>query len=145
MYLLAKAIEAMAAKFEDSERQREAKTYKEYVDVLRNIMRRHRDKLGFLTQECQTGTLPPSDAHTAATGPDGIPASVIKCLGSDCKEQLASFFTNMLDGEEIPKEWRLGRVVLILKIGGNTSHLSEYKPLTVTCTLYRTFTQVIKD
>ncbi|KAH8042709.1 hypothetical protein HPB51_025541 [Rhipicephalus microplus] len=42
MYLLAKAIEAMAAKFEDSERQREAKTYKEYVDVLRNIMRRHR-------------------------------------------------------------------------------------------------------
>uniref|UniRef100_L7LU83 Putative tick transposon n=1 Tax=Rhipicephalus pulchellus TaxID=72859 RepID=L7LU83_RHIPC len=82
--------------------------------------------------------------HTA-TGPDDIPARLIKCLGSDCKDQLAGFFTNILDGAEIPREWRLGRVVLIPKKGGNTSHLSDYRPLTVTCTLYRAFTQVIKD
>ncbi|KAH6933479.1 hypothetical protein HPB50_015427 [Hyalomma asiaticum] len=70
--------------------------------------------------------------HTA-TGPEGIPARLIKCRGPDSKEQLAGFFT-MLEGE-VPKEWRLGRVVLIPKKGGKVGHLNDYRPLTVTCTL----------
>lgn len=47
--------------------------------------------------------------HTA-TGLDGILAHLIKCLGTDSKEQLSGFFTTMLDGTEIQRKWRLGGV-----------------------------------
>ncbi|KAH6947831.1 hypothetical protein HPB50_021639 [Hyalomma asiaticum] len=41
MHLSEKAIERVAAEFEDSQQRREANTYEEYIATLRSIMRRH--------------------------------------------------------------------------------------------------------
>lgn len=83
-------------------------------------------------------------AHTAA-GPDGIPARLLRFLGPDSREQFASIFTGIINGEEIPDDWRKGRVALILKPGGKADNIQDYRSLTVTSVLYRIFTQVLKD
>ncbi|KAH7961356.1 hypothetical protein HPB52_008166 [Rhipicephalus sanguineus] len=59
-------------------------------------------------------------AHTAP-GPDGIP--------------------NIVAGAAIPDNWHRGRVSLILNRGGKAGNLQDYRPLTVTSTIYRLFTQ----
>ncbi|XP_077564456.1 uncharacterized protein LOC144179908 [Haemaphysalis longicornis] len=79
-----------------------------------------------------------------ATGPDGIPARILKLLGPGSREQLAELFNNILHGEDIPEEWRDGRVVLLLKHGGNAAHICDYRALTVTSVVYRVFMQVLK-
>ncbi|KAH6921208.1 hypothetical protein HPB50_027805 [Hyalomma asiaticum] len=41
MHLSKKAIERVATEFQDSQQQREANTYEEYIATLRSIMHRH--------------------------------------------------------------------------------------------------------
>ncbi|XP_077489273.1 uncharacterized protein LOC144100112 [Amblyomma americanum] len=79
-----------------------------------------------------------------ATGPDGIPARLLKLLGPNSREQLAELFTTIINGGDIPEDWRNGRVVLLLKPGGNAAHIGDYRALTVTSVVYRVFMQVLK-
>lgn len=85
-------------------------------------------------------TLPPSAAHSHRAGQDAS-------LPNACpdSERLDGLFTTMLEGVDIPKEGRLGRVVLIPKKGGKVGQLNDYRPLTVTCTLYKAFMKVLRD
>ncbi|XP_049269910.1 uncharacterized protein LOC119385332 [Rhipicephalus sanguineus] len=79
-----------------------------------------------------------------ATGPDGMPARVLKCLGENSREQLAEILTAIFEGEPIPKEWHEGRVILIPKRGGDARNIEDYRPITVTSVMYRVFAGVIK-
>lgn len=82
-------------------------------------------------------------AHTAQ-GLDGIPAGLIKHLGTMAREHLAIIFTGIIYGDNIPEDWLRGRVCLLLKNGGNPSLLKDHRPLTVTSVLYRVFAKVVK-
>lgn len=54
--------------------------------------------------------------------------------------KLAAIFRAILRGEEpVPQDWRLGRLVLISKVGGEKQFLRDYRPLTVTSTIYKTY------
>lgn len=82
-------------------------------------------------------------AHSAK-GLDEIPPGLVKRLGQNARETLASIFTGIIHGDPIPEDWRRGKVCLVPKRGGNSDQLHDYRPLTVTSVLYRLFTQVIK-
>lgn len=69
---------------------------------------------------------------------------MLKCFGQEAKEQLAGLFSDIVAGADIPADWQRGRVALILKRGGKAGNLQDYRPLTVTSTMYRLFTQVLK-
>ncbi|XP_049268109.1 uncharacterized protein LOC125757063 [Rhipicephalus sanguineus] len=79
-----------------------------------------------------------------ATGPDDIPARILKCLGEDSREQLAEILTAIIEGEPIPKEWHEGKVIVIPKRGGDARNIADYRPITVTSVMYRLFAGVIK-
>ncbi|KAL3216340.1 hypothetical protein MRX96_033140 [Rhipicephalus microplus] len=49
-----------------------------------------------------------------ATGPDEVPARLVKCLRLQAREKLADQLSSILSGAEIPKDWRQGRITLIL-------------------------------
>lgn len=84
--------------------------------------------------------------NNTAQGLDKIPASVLKALGRESRDQLADIFENILSGTEgIPRDWRGGRVVLIPKKGCDSHYLRHYRPLTVTSTVYRTFAYIMKE
>lgn len=82
-------------------------------------------------------------AHTAS-GLDGIPAELVKCLGEVAQAHLAAILTGIIHGDPIPEAWLLGKVSLIPKKGGDSSLLRDHRPLTVTSVLYRLFAQVLK-
>ncbi|XP_075739527.1 uncharacterized protein LOC142784990 [Rhipicephalus microplus] len=74
-----------------------------------------------------------------ATGPDEVPAHLVKCLRPQAREKLADQLSSILSGAEIPKDWRQGRITLILKQGGAADPLQSYRPITVTSVMYRMF------
>ncbi|KAL3178503.1 hypothetical protein MRX96_038399 [Rhipicephalus microplus] len=53
-----------------------------------------------------------------ATGPDEVPARLVKCLRPQARENFADQLSSILSGAEIPKYWCQGRIRLILKQGG---------------------------
>lgn len=83
---------------------------------------------------------------STAKGLDGIQARRLKTLGKDAKDQLAEIFTDMLTGEaDVPRDWRQGKVVLVTKKGVDNRLLRNYRPLTVTSTMYRVFATIGKE
>ncbi|KAL3216560.1 hypothetical protein MRX96_032890 [Rhipicephalus microplus] len=67
-----------------------------------------------------------------ATGPDQVTARLVKCLHPQSREKLADQLSSILSGAEIPKDWRQGRITLIIKQGGAADLLQSYRPITVT-------------
>lgn len=53
-----------------------------------------------------------------APGQDGLPARILEVFGKETKEQLASFFSSVIEGALILREWCLSCVVLISKKKG---------------------------
>lgn len=80
-----------------------------------------------------------------AMGLDSLPARLLKNLGPVAREQLADLFTGIIEGAPIPEDWRLGRITLVPKQGGNPAHLGDHRPLTVTSVVYRLFASILKD
>ncbi|KAL3221707.1 hypothetical protein MRX96_029324 [Rhipicephalus microplus] len=52
----------------------------------------------------------PRISASTATGLDGIPAGLVKCLGKSAREHLAGFFNTILKNGPIPPDWQCGRV-----------------------------------
>ncbi|KAH7934678.1 hypothetical protein HPB51_028954 [Rhipicephalus microplus] len=80
-----------------------------------------------------------------ATGPDEVPARLVKCLRPQARKKLADQLSSILSGAEIPKGWRQGRITLILKQGGATDLLQSYHPITVTSVMYRMFAGILRE
>ncbi|KAL3201352.1 hypothetical protein MRX96_042953 [Rhipicephalus microplus] len=80
-----------------------------------------------------------------ATGPDEVPACLAKCLRPQAREKLADQLSSILSGAEIPKEWRQGRITLILKQGGAAVLLQSYRPITATSVMYRMFAGILRE
>lgn len=57
---------------------------------------------------------------------------------------MADTFLGIMVGKPIPEDWRCGQVILVPKKGGDAGLLCEYRPLTVTSVLHRTFAHILK-
>lgn len=79
-----------------------------------------------------------------ASGPDGIPPNILKELSDIGHYYIAEAFNAILNGEdEIPKDWREGRVTLLEKPNSEKGILTGYRPLTISDVLYRVFTKIL--
>ncbi|KAL3188347.1 hypothetical protein MRX96_023015 [Rhipicephalus microplus] len=72
----------------------------------------------------------PRISASTATGLDGIPAGLVKCLGKSAREHLAGIFNTILKNGPIPPDWQCGRVSLVCKRGGDAGLLGDYRPIT---------------
>ncbi|KAL3242636.1 hypothetical protein MRX96_002413 [Rhipicephalus microplus] len=73
----------------------------------------------------------PRISASTATGLDGIPAGLVKCLGKSAREHLAGIFNTILKNGPIPPDWQCGRVSLVCKRGGDAGLLGDYRPITL--------------
>ena len=83
------------------------------------------------------------NANTS-TGLDGIPAKILKKLSQIGGEYISKIFNSIFSGEEeIPTEWRDGKVVMIEKPNSKRGNLMTYRPITISTVLYRIFTKIL--
>ena len=83
-------------------------------------------------------------SEKSATGPDGIPANILKQLDDMGYECISETFNEILTGRhDIPSEWRKGRVALLEKPNSVKGELTTYRPITVSDVLYRVFTKIL--
>ena len=82
--------------------------------------------------------------NNTATGLDQIPGSVLKDLKDTGQEYLARLFNKILDGtEDMPDDWKDGRLSMIEKTNSTRRNLRTFRPITVTPVLHRLFTKIL--
>ena len=79
-----------------------------------------------------------------ASGPDGIPARVIKELKEEMVKPLKILFQKSMDDGEIPDEWRDAEVTPIFK-KGNKADPANYQPVSLTVIIGKTMERIIKE
>lgn len=78
-------------------------------------------------------------------GLDKIPPEAIR-MAADCSPALiAAIMNNLLQTNEFPDEWKVARVVLLLKNGKPPDMSSSYRPLCLLNTLSKVFETLIKN
>jgi len=79
-----------------------------------------------------------------ATGPDGIPARVIKELAREISKPLKIIFENSFSRGEVPRDWKLANVVPIFK-KGEKSNPSNYRPVSLTSIPGKIMESILRD
>ena len=80
----------------------------------------------------------------SASGPDGIPARVIKELKEEIKLPLALLFRQSMDDGVIPEEWRDAEVTPIFKKGSKADP-ANYRPVSLTVIAGKLMERLVKD
>ena len=80
----------------------------------------------------------------SASGPDGIPARVIKELKEEIKTPLALLFRQSMDDGVIPDEWRDAEVTPIFKKGSKADP-ANYRPVSLTVIAGKLMERLVKD
>ena len=81
---------------------------------------------------------------SSSPGPDGIPNRLLKEAGRNLIDCLVFFFHFLLTHETLPNEWKTALVVPIFK-KGQRSKCSNYRPVSLTCSLCKVFERLLKD
>ena len=79
----------------------------------------------------------------SSPGPDGLPNVLLSEGGHSLVVAVVAFFRKLMVRGELPSEWKLGHVVPIFK-KGSRSDCSNYRPVTLTCTLCKVFERLLK-
>ena len=79
-----------------------------------------------------------------AHGPDGIHGKLLKNCAVGLAYPISLLFKLTYNTGSIPEEWKLGHVVPIFK-KGNKHDVSNYRPISLTCLIMKTFERIIKD
>ena len=80
----------------------------------------------------------------SASGPDGIPARVIKELKQEIKTPLALLFRQSMDEGVIPDEWRDAEVTPIFK-KGSKAEPANYRPVSLTVIVGKVMERLVKN
>ena len=67
-----------------------------------------------------------------ASGPDKIPASLLKNLATSLAPALTMIFKASLSQSSLPSEWKIANIVPIFK-KGNRNNPGNYRPVSLTC------------
>ena len=80
----------------------------------------------------------------SASGPDGIPARVIKELKEEMVKPLSILFQKSMDNGKIPDEWRDAEVTPIFKKGSKADP-ANYRPVSLTVIIGKTMERIVKE
>lgn len=78
-----------------------------------------------------------------SSGPDGIPSIFWKKVGHSLSPFLSFLFTRMIEENYVPPEWKCADIIPIYKGKGKQSDISNYRPISLTCSLSKIFETVI--
>ena len=65
-----------------------------------------------------------------ATGPDRIPATLLKCCAPYISSSLSDVFNKSLSSGKIPAEWKISNIIPIPK-GGVKNDVSNFRPISL--------------
>ena len=77
-------------------------------------------------------------------GPDGIHPRFMQELATELCKPLAMIFEKSIETAKLPKQWKVARVSAIFK-KGNKKLASNYRPVSITSIVCRTFEKIIRD
>ena len=77
-----------------------------------------------------------------ATGPDNIPAFVLKNTAPELAPLLAELFQLSLDTQEVPEDWKKANIVPIFK-KGDRSLPANYRPVSLTSIMCKILEHVV--
>ena len=77
-------------------------------------------------------------------GPDGIPPLFLKTCKRYLAAPLAYLFSSCFEDSFLPAVWLLAYVTPIFK-KGDSSRPSNYRPISLTCTLFKVMETLIKE
>ena len=79
-----------------------------------------------------------------APGPDEVPMEVFKEFGDRNLEEVRKILNEWWNEELIPEEQLKARVVLIFKNKGSSHYIDNYRPISLTNSIYKIFTAIIQ-
>lgn len=82
--------------------------------------------------------------RSSSPGPDGIPNILLIEGRHMLAEVLVAFFNFILINGQLPSEWKTAHVTPIHK-GGSRTQCSNYRPVSLTCTLCKVFERLMKN
>jgi len=82
--------------------------------------------------------------HTLSSGPDAIPSLFWAKVASAVSFPVSVIFTSSYMFSKLPDEWKCATVRPLFK-KGNPSITSNYRPISLTCTLCKVMETIIKD
>ncbi len=78
-----------------------------------------------------------------AAGPDEIPPSFLKALGTKALSELLAIFNLSFSTGNSPQEWRTALIVPILKHGKSASDLASFRPISLTSCIGKLFERML--
>ena len=79
-----------------------------------------------------------------ATGPDNIPARVLKIAAEILSPSLTAIFNRSLSMGIYPDDWKMARVLPIFK-SGEKADLSNYRPISIISAIAKVFGRLVYD
>jgi hypothetical protein len=73
---------------------------------------------------------------------DGISYQVFKAGGDNAVKWMMQVFTKIIEERQVPEIWKQARTVMLYK-KGDVEAAANYRPISITCCLYRIFTALI--
>lgn len=78
-----------------------------------------------------------------ATGDDGIPNELIIYGKESIITKLTDIFNRILYECEVPKQWQLSKIILLFK-KGSREEISNYRPLSLSSSIYKIFVKILQ-
>ncbi|BHF73034.1 hypothetical protein SprV_0401610800 [Sparganum proliferum] len=78
-----------------------------------------------------------------SSGPDNIPAKLLKELANELSKPLANIFRSSFELGRLPSEWKTANIFLIDKGGARTS-ANNYRPVSLTCICRKLMEAIVK-
>jgi hypothetical protein len=79
-----------------------------------------------------------------ASGPDGIPPSVLAKAADELAEPIAQLFRKSLAAGQVPDEWKTALVTPVFKKGSKSS-ANNYRPVSLTCIICKTMEKLVRE
>ncbi len=77
-----------------------------------------------------------------ATGPDGVPAKLLKCCAPHISSSLSCLFKKSLRVGRIPVEWKISNII---PIGSQKNYVSNFRPISLLPIVSEVFERCIYD
>ncbi|GFX71631.1 reverse transcriptase domain-containing protein [Trichonephila clavipes] len=117
------------------------RTYRKTIQDSKRYNHKNIFTIPFLMEELEAAIAKMNPGK--APGPDVIFGRMVQHFGNLAKKELLEIFNLSWATGKLPKIWKLSTVIPILKPNKNASECKNYRPISLTSTLYKLMERVI--